>query len=93
MLIRSKVDIQNQWLDWFADHISGLGLTDTYRTNLKSALAQEVSWLIYAPDAESNISLRIAKINSLVSMAEDGDISAFDPYWEHRLAILQWMLT
>lgn len=91
-LPRTKVEIQNSWLQWLNDRAAMDGLTAPQRAALKSQLAAEVEWMIRVPDLEQNLQLRLNKITALLA-ENDGSLAAFDVWWEQRQAFLQWMQT
>jgi hypothetical protein len=91
-LPRSKVEIQNSWLAWLDQRAIDDGLDDDAKAALKLALSPEVLWLIHILDFETNLSLRLAKITSLLADNE-GNLSSFDVYWSARKDFLEWMQT
>lgn len=91
-MVRSKVQIQNDWPAWIAARAEEFNLSRAQLADLRVALASEIAWMILTPDIEAQIQMRLAKMIVLLA-ANDGDLTAFDRYWMHRQALLTWMLT
>lgn len=91
--MRTKVEIQREWLAWFNDYAADQSITGDAKATLKTALAQEIGWMVgVVADFESHLQSRLNKIDRLLD-ATEGDMSAFDPHWAHRKALLEWMQT
>lgn len=90
-MIRSKIQIQNEWLSWLDSRATLLGLSFSQKSEMKLALAKDIDWMIRVPNLEANIQARLDKVNSLIDA--DLDLVTFDLWWPERKVLLEWMLT
>ena len=90
--MKDKVTIQRTWGDWLDQLAVTYGFSPSYKANIGVEFAKEVDWAIRTPDLAGGLTARIAKTNAQLE-AFEGTLSGFDPYWQYRLQLMEWMAT
>jgi len=97
--MKDKFTIQRTWkTDWFdpiaVSGIPSLGVSGDLdiptQAAVRTEIAKEVGWVVRVPDIHPNITIRLNKMDTLLSVSATGDISNFDPFWPYRKSFFEW---
>jgi len=76
-----------EWRNWIDSEVEKNGLSGQQRLFLIATLAPEVTWYTSQFPSESEVVMRIAKMQSML----DKGINKTEPLWEYRIKFLQWL--